>query len=558
MSQPTAEATTSASSPTEKPWGRVLICGGTDWTKLGRKGGPKSEAAEQADPDLLEPHILRSLSNVKITSVHTSCAGCHFIAIDIDGYAWLFGRNGSSALGTPNVDFISENAPRRLSASELPGGTKGTYFVHAACGRNHSLLVGSDGKLWGAGVNNVGQAGQNPCAEVTNWSLVHGPSYGGNKERVVKAAAGITFSVVLTESGKVFTFGSGQMGQLGNGKTGEHIVTGNKTAFDVEPYPILVKELLGKEIVQVSCGQQHAIALDSTGVVYVWGYNGYCRLGLGNQVDVLKPKVVPTFSGAEDVNLASYVTAGPSNSIVLDKQGNLWMTGKWKNSGEGSSGSPYSTFRYLPDIMGVKITRTACGGVTHWGLSTDDDGGPMTIAWGQNASNGELGLGPDEPKSATKPIKNVPLAGIEVFDIAPGQNTTVLLAKPSDKLSDLPRHPIEVNAPPLCIRCNTEKGDDDSPLECDKCDGSYHLACLDPPLSAVPDGEWFCPECIDTPGLPIGVHGRQHTKKAAGGAAKTKAKGKAAMDEDDDEPDAGGKRKAPAKAKAGGSKKKKQ
>lgn len=27
--------------------------------------------------------------------------------------------------------------------------------------------------------------------------------------------------------------------------------------------------------------------------VYVWGYNGYCRLGLGNQVDVLTPKVVP-------------------------------------------------------------------------------------------------------------------------------------------------------------------------------------------------------------------------------------------------------------------------
>ena len=25
----------------------------------------------------------------------------------------------------------------------------------------------------------------------------------------------------------------------------------------------------------------------------MWGYNGYCRLGLGNQVDILKPKVVP-------------------------------------------------------------------------------------------------------------------------------------------------------------------------------------------------------------------------------------------------------------------------
>lgn len=55
----------------------------------------------------------------------------------------------------------------------------------------------------------------------------------------------------------------------------------------------------------------------------------------------------------------------------------------------------------------------------------------MTIAYGQNAANGmafyafpglvlmafegELGLGPDEPKSATKPTKHQPLAGIEVL-----------------------------------------------------------------------------------------------------------------------------------------------
>jgi len=35
-------------------------------------------------------------------------------------------------------------------------------------------------------------------------------------------------------------------------------------------------------------------AFDS--IVYVWGYNGYCRLGLGNQQDVLTPKVVPQVS----------------------------------------------------------------------------------------------------------------------------------------------------------------------------------------------------------------------------------------------------------------------
>jgi len=113
------------------------------------------------NPDLLEPSILRSLVNVKITSVHTSCASCHFVAIDVDGDAWLFGRNGFSCLGISGEEYISENAPRLLKASEL-GAAKGIKFVYAGCGRNHTLLVGSDGSVWSAGVNNLGQV-RSPC-----------------------------------------------------------------------------------------------------------------------------------------------------------------------------------------------------------------------------------------------------------------------------------------------------------------------------------------------------------------------------------------------------------
>jgi len=43
-----------------------------------------------------------------------------------------------------------------VSPSEI-GASKGTRFVAAACGRNHTLLVGSDGSLWTAGANNLGQ-----------------------------------------------------------------------------------------------------------------------------------------------------------------------------------------------------------------------------------------------------------------------------------------------------------------------------------------------------------------------------------------------------------------
>ena len=107
-------------------------------------------------PDLLEPHILRSLSNVKGVSVHTSCAGCHAIILDVEGTAWLFGRNQLAALGVPSVDAISENAPHSVRATDL-GAPPGTVFVNAACGRSHSILIGSNGRVWTAGLNSLGQ-----------------------------------------------------------------------------------------------------------------------------------------------------------------------------------------------------------------------------------------------------------------------------------------------------------------------------------------------------------------------------------------------------------------
>ena len=246
--------------------------------------------------------------------------------LDVSGTAWMFGRNERASLGVAGRDYISENAPIKLLAPTLPGASPRTRFVHAACGRNHSLLVGSEGQVWSTGANNLGQCGHPPCPEVLTWQQVKGTFGGG---RVIKAAAGISFCIVLTDQGRcewvtythfraltsvpVFAFGSGEHGQLGNGRTGEHIITGNKTAYDVHNDPseshtlprcngapqcihwstVSVKALDGKHMTQIACGPQHSIALDSEGIVYVWGYNGYCRLGLGHQKDILFPTPVP-------------------------------------------------------------------------------------------------------------------------------------------------------------------------------------------------------------------------------------------------------------------------
>jgi len=136
----------------------------------------------------------------------------------------------------------------------------------------------------------------------------------------------------------------------------------------------------------------------------VWGYNGYCRLGLGNQVDVLKPETVPQyrgsplllcychhgltpldkFAGLNESMTGALIAAGPTRSVVVDKQGIYWEVERiavkvheHRPFSETEIGTvpltPHSAYRLLrltildvPLIMGCKISLARSGGVTHW------------------------------------------------------------------------------------------------------------------------------------------------------------------------------------------------
>ena len=45
-----------------------------------------------------------------------------------------------------------------------------------------------------------------------------------------------------------------------------------------------------------------------------------------------------------------------------------------------------------------------------------------------------------------------------------------------------------------CVVCR-EKKDATTMLLCDQCQRGWHMACLTPPLSTLPRGEWICPRC---------------------------------------------------------------
>lgn len=39
--------------------------------------------------------------------------------------------------------------------------------------------------------------------------------------------------------------------------------------------------------------------------------------------------------------------------------------------------------------------------------------------------------------------------------------------------------------------------DEETLLLCDLCNLGYHMACLNPPLDAIPAGSWYCPPCSE-------------------------------------------------------------
>jgi len=45
-----------------------------------------------------------------------------------------------------------------------------------------------------------------------------------------------------------------------------------------------------------------------------------------------------------------------------------------------------------------------------------------------------------------------------------------------------------------CEICQ-KTSDEEKMLLCDYCDLAFHIFCLDPPLPAIPDDEWFCKAC---------------------------------------------------------------
>ena len=77
-----------------------------------------------------------------------------------------------------------------------------------------------------------------------------------------------------------------------------------------------VEGLIGENLVSVSGGRVHSIALTSKGEVWVWGCERNSKLGLGSSTDEAEPILLDSLEGCEVLQAVS----GFDHNLVLISQ----------------------------------------------------------------------------------------------------------------------------------------------------------------------------------------------------------------------------------------------
>jgi alpha-tubulin suppressor-like RCC1 family protein len=233
-----------------------------------------------------------------------------------------------------------------------------------SAGTNHSLALKADGRVyaWGSGAS--GRLGDNTVTSKSSPVLVVGQS------DFVAISAGSTHSLALKADGRVYAWGFNGDGRLGDGTT------------DVKISPVLV---VGEsDFVAVAAGLNHSLALKADGRVYAWGFNGFGELG----DDTTDPKSSPVLVVGESDFVA--IAAGYNHSLALKADGRVYA---WGNNSFGELGrsdfdDDITVDKSSPALVVGQSDFVAIDAGLNYSLALKADG--RVYAWGRN-NFGQLG-----------------------------------------------------------------------------------------------------------------------------------------------------------------------
>lgn len=300
-----------------------------------------------------------------------SCSDSFALLVTKSGAVYAWGTNESGQLGTGDTtDHVS---PVKIIESDV---------TKVAAGGNFGLALHSDGSVSGWGANEVLQIGYTGTGD-DGVELSPVPVLTSGVKDI---DAGNSYSCILKKDGTVWTCGSNELSQLGNGS--------------LDTYMGLSQILSG--IRSISAGGNHGFAIDDHGQCYSWGFGIDGQLGNNTRERTIQAAISQVGSFAK-------IFAGNGSTFAVDSTGALFA---WGDNSELQLGQRNGAEAYSPVMILTAEREWAFGGEpSHDGIMPD--GTPVT------------GSGSDSSDSEDEPVEVLPfVSGYPDGTFRPGAHTT--------------------------------------------------------------------------------------------------------------------------------------
>ena len=196
-------------------------------------------------------------------------------------------------------------------------------FTDVFMGGQQNYAITANGEVWSWGYNNYGQLGHGDTISRSEATRID--FFTDNNIKIVKVIADrpnyydYSCALFLTDQGHVYAVGYNNNGQLGNGTTANQSI------------PVRCGALTNIVDLRLSGLPHAAFAVQDNGQLWVWGYNNFGQLGLGDTTNRLTPIMHNSMNNVvKAIPSNGYNTSGASptgHGIVLLDDGTIWTCG---------------------------------------------------------------------------------------------------------------------------------------------------------------------------------------------------------------------------------------